>query len=92
LQRIDRLASRLLNGASTCENETERDNMETPITAETAEIQVESATYQAAVCPRCGTKFYPAESLEAHMDRHQLRDLFLEGELKKLQLAMGKMR
>ncbi|MGH7823650.1 MAG: C2H2-type zinc finger protein [Candidatus Binatia bacterium] len=66
--------------------------MEALIASETAEIQVESLIYRAAVCPRCGTKFYPAESLEAHMDRHQLRDLFLEGELKKLQLAMGKMR
>ncbi|HWO43122.1 MAG TPA: hypothetical protein VNO43_15075 [Candidatus Eisenbacteria bacterium] len=62
------------------------------IQVETAEIRVESLTYRAAVCPRCGTKFYPAETLDAHMDRHQLRDLFLEGELKKLQLAMGKMR
>jgi predicted nucleic-acid-binding Zn-ribbon protein len=86
------MAQRLLSAALRCENRTERDNMEAPITAEIAEIQVESLTYPAVVCPRCGTKFYPAETLDAHMDRHQLRDLFLEGELRKLQLAMGKMR
>jgi hypothetical protein len=68
------------------------EKVEAPFTPEISEIQVESATYPAAVCPRCGTKFYPAELLDAHMDRHQLRDLFLEGELRKLQLAMGKMR
>ena len=31
-------------------------------------------------------------SLDAHMDRHQIKDLYLEGELKRLQYAMGRMR
>jgi len=34
----------------------------------------------------------PAELLEAHMDRHQLKDMFLESELKKLQYSMNRMR
>jgi hypothetical protein len=35
---------------------------------------------------------FPAELLEAHMDRHQLKDMFLESELKKLQYSMNRMR
>jgi hypothetical protein len=66
--------------------------METTITLELSLIQYEDATYHAAVCHRCGTKIYPAEHLEAHLDRHQLKDLYLEGELKKLQFAMARMR
>ena len=33
-----------------------------------------------------------AELLEAHMDRHQLKDMYLESELKKLQYSMNRMR
>ena len=63
--------------------------METTIPLELSNIQYEDATYHAAVCHRCGTKIYPAEHLEAHLDRHQLKDLYLEGELKKLQFGHG---
>lgn len=56
------------------------------------DIHYEHGTYQAAVCHRCGAKMFPAELLEAHMDRHQLKDMFLESELKKLQYAMNRMR
>ena len=66
--------------------------METAIQTELHDIHCDSATYQAAVCHRCGTKIYPTELLEPHLDRHLLKDLFLEGELKKLQYAMGRMR
>jgi len=67
--------------------------METPIPLELSDIRYEDATYHAAVCHRCGTKIYPAEEqLEPHLDRHQLKDLYLEGELKKLQFAMARMR
>lgn len=66
--------------------------METPIPLEHSDIQYEDTTYRAAVCHRCGTKIYPAEQLEPHLDRHQLKDLYLEGELKKLQFAMARMR
>ena len=66
--------------------------METTLPLELIEIQCEDATYHAAVCHRCGTKIYPAEELEPHLDRHQLKDLYLEGELKKLQFAMARMR
>jgi ribosomal protein S27AE len=59
---------------------------------EAYDIHYENATYQAAVCHRCGAKMFPAELLEAHMDRHQLKDMFLESELKKLQYAMNRMR
>jgi hypothetical protein len=64
----------------------------TPLELELTNIHYEDATYHAAVCHRCGTKIYPAEHLEAHLDRHQLKDLYLEGELKKLQFAMARMR
>jgi hypothetical protein len=66
--------------------------METTVSNELSAIHYNEATYHAAVCQRCGTKIYPAEHLDAHMDRHQLKDLYLEGELKRLQYAMGRMR
>ena len=66
--------------------------MESSVETEFSDIQCDNSVYQAAVCHRCGTKIYPAELLEPHLDRHQLKDLYLEGELKKLQFAMGRMR
>jgi ribosomal protein S27AE len=71
---------------------TARDIMEAIVTNETYEIHHENMTYQAAVCHRCGAKMFPAELLEAHMDRHQLKDMYLESELKKLQYSMNRMR
>lgn len=55
-------------------------------------IQYEKSTFKAAVCHRCGAKMFPAELLEAHMDRHELKDMYLQGELKKLQYSMNRMR
>ena len=66
--------------------------METEIVDGSSAIHFNDATYHAAVCQRCGTKIYPAEQLEAHLDRHQLKDLYLKGELKRLQYALGRMR
>ena len=66
--------------------------METSVSNDSYEILHENATYQAVVCHRCNAKMFPAELLEAHMDRHQLKDMYLEGELKKLQYAMNRMR
>jgi hypothetical protein len=66
--------------------------MESEIVNELSDIHFDNATYHAAVCQRCGTKIYPAGLLDAHMDRHQLKDLYIEGELKRLQYAMGRMR
>jgi hypothetical protein len=66
--------------------------MESQMVSELSNIQYHDTTYHAAVCQRCGTKIYPAAQLDAHMDRHQLKDLYLEGELKRLQYAMGRMR
>jgi ribosomal protein S27AE len=71
---------------------TARDNMEVTVTNETYQIQHENVTYQAAICHRCGAKMFPVELLEAHMDRHQLKDMYLESELKKLQYSMNRMR
>jgi len=45
--------------------------METEIVDGSSAIHFNDATYHAAVCQRCGTKIYPAEQLEAHLDRHQ---------------------
>ena len=56
------------------------------------DIRYENATYQAAVCHRCGAKMFPVELLEAHIQRHELKDMFLDSELKKLQYAMNRMR
>jgi len=66
--------------------------METSIASEFSDIHCDNETYHAAVCHRCGSKIYPAELLEPHLDRHQIKDLYIEGELKRLQFAMGRMR
>jgi len=66
--------------------------MEASINPEISDIHCDNGIYQAAVCHRCATKIYPPQLLEAHLDRHQIKDLFLEGELKRLQYAMGRMR
>ncbi|HEV8344683.1 MAG TPA: hypothetical protein VGR30_20175 [Candidatus Binatia bacterium] len=66
--------------------------METPISNVFVDIHVDNQTYRAAMCPRCGTKIYPANLLQAHLERHRRRDLALEEELRKLQLVMGRMR
>jgi hypothetical protein len=87
------LACQLLrDDESGCKKKTERDNMETVPSSEISNIHYDDAVYHAAVCHRCGTKIYPVALLEAHLDRHQLKDLYLEGELKKLQFAMARMR
>ncbi|MBM4264093.1 MAG: hypothetical protein FJ145_22060 [Deltaproteobacteria bacterium] len=67
-------------------------NLEMPTNFQVSDIHFDNEIFAAAVCHRCGTKIYPAHSLEAHLDRHQLKDLYLEGELKRLQYAMGRMR
>ncbi len=66
--------------------------MEALESANNSNIHFNDIVYQAAVCHRCGTKIYPVELLDAHLDRHQVKDLYLEGELKRLQYAMGRMR
>jgi len=66
--------------------------MESAIDQEFTDIQYEKDTFHAVVCHRCGAKMFPAELLEAHMDRHELKDMYLQGELKKLQYAMNRMR
>jgi predicted nucleic-acid-binding Zn-ribbon protein len=78
--------------------EREKQNMETSsaasptsATSETA-INFDNNIFDAVLCHRCGTKIYPAQQMEAHLDRHVIKDMFLEGELKKLQYSMGRMR
>lgn len=67
--------------------------METAIiNSDSYAIRFEAEIFNAAVCARCGAKMFPTELLEAHMDRHELKDLFLQSELKKLQFAMNRMR
>jgi predicted nucleic-acid-binding Zn-ribbon protein len=78
--------------------EQEKRNMETSsatsVTSATSEtaINFDSNIFHAVLCHRCGTKIYPAQQMEAHLDRHVIKDMFLEGELKKLQYSMGRMR
>jgi uncharacterized OB-fold protein len=66
--------------------------METSIGTSESAINFDNNVFHAALCHRCGTKIYPPKQMEAHLDRHQLKDMFLEGELKKLQYSMGRMR
>jgi hypothetical protein len=66
--------------------------MESLNSTDSHDIQFEQETFHAAVCNRCGARMFPTELLEAHMDRHELKDLFLQSELKKLQFAMNRMR
>jgi hypothetical protein len=66
--------------------------MESATTNEAYEIRFDNDTFNAAVCHRCGAKMFPAELLEAHMDRHELKDMYLQGELKKLQYSLNRMR
>jgi hypothetical protein len=66
--------------------------METTISGDSYDIHYENEIYHAAVCDRCGAKMFPPELLEAHRDRHELKDLYLQSELKKLQYSMNRMR
>ena len=66
--------------------------MESLAGTESYDIQYEKEIFRAAVCNRCGARMFPAELLEAHMDRHELKDMYLQSELKKLQFAMNRMR
>lgn len=66
--------------------------MELAISTDSYAIQYEKETFHAAICQRCGAKMFPAELLEAHLDRHELKDMYLQSELKKLQFAMNRMR
>ena len=86
------LAQVLLRRVIVLQKRTERDNMETLESVANSNIHFHDVDYQAVVCHRCGTKIYPIELLDAHLDRHQVKDLYLEGELKRLQYAMGRMR
>lgn len=56
------------------------------------EIHVEKEIIRAAMCQRCGAKIHPPKLLRLHLHYHQAKDLFVAGELKKLQAAMGKMK
>jgi hypothetical protein len=66
--------------------------LETSASHVLTEIRVHNQTKRAAVCDRCGAKFYPPSLLDVHLDHHRTRDLFLEGEVKKLQATMGRMK
>ena len=55
-------------------------------------ILVAGVSYPCVVCPTCRGKVYPVSSLQAHTAHHQLKKLYLDGQLKKLQHYMGRMR
>jgi hypothetical protein len=71
---------------------TEREKMETAVSSDSYATRFDKETFDAAVCIRCGAKMFPTELLEAHMDRHELKDMYLQSELKKLQYSMNRMR
>ena len=66
--------------------------MEIATIDESYDIRFDNETFSAAACLRCGAKMFPVELLEAHMDRHELKDMYLQSELKKLQYSMNRMR
>lgn len=66
--------------------------METEVSSDSYAIRFDKEIFDAAVCIRCGAKMFPTELLEAHMDRHELKDMYLQSELKKLQYSMNRMR
>ncbi len=66
--------------------------MKTPIKNEVVDLSVGNKMVQAVICPSCGTKIYPAEVLEVHMQQHQRKENTLQEELRKLQAAMVRMR
>ena len=66
--------------------------MESMISASSYAIHYENDTFHAVVCSRCGAKMFPVDLLEAQMDRHELKDIYLQSELKKLQYSMNRMR
>jgi hypothetical protein len=92
LSAASKLAYRLLLPFEPRVFDTEREPMEAVANVDSYDIQFEKETFHAAVCNRCGARMFPAELLEAHMDRHELKDLYLQSELKKLQFAMNRMR
>ena len=77
--------------SETSETNATSETSATSATSETA-INFDSNIFHAVLCHRCGTKIYPAQQMEAHLDRHVIKDMFLEGELKNLQYSMGRMR
>lgn len=66
--------------------------MDNPVSNVFIDINVDNETIRAAVCQRCGAKIHPPRLLRLHLDYHQVKDMFLVGELKKLQSAMAKMK
>ncbi len=66
--------------------------MKTPINSVLVDLYVGNTMLQAVLCPRCGTKIYPAELIKFHIRHHQDREETLEEELRKLHAAMGRMR
>lgn len=66
--------------------------METPVSNVFIDIQVENETLRAVICQRCGTKIYPPRLLKSHIHYHRAKENFLEEEMRKLQLVMGRIR
>jgi hypothetical protein len=86
------LAYRLLKPRALLQTIDSEGQMESTAGQEISDIHYDKNTFQAAVCHRCGAKMFPTDLLEAHMDRHELKDMYLQSELKKLQYAMNRMR
>jgi len=55
-------------------------------------ILVAGISYPCAICPTCHAKVYPRSSLQAHTSLHTVKNLYLKGQLRKLQHYMGRMR
>ena len=60
--------------------------------SDTKTISIDQTDLRAAKCERCGTKIYPASLLDAHIERHEQRERWLNAELRKLQHTFSHMR
>ena len=66
--------------------------METQVSNLFIDIHVENTLLRAALCQQCGAKIYPAGLLQLHFKYHENKRRLLEEELKKVQIAMGRIR
>lgn len=56
--------------------------------AQATEIVRDGQIFPAVVCPQCGGRVWPPESLEGHTDRHELRALLMKSQMLPLQKMM----
>jgi methionyl-tRNA synthetase len=66
--------------------------MQPALRSESKSISIESRSYQAARCEKCGAKMFPTTLLKPHLTLHRRKQRWFMTELKKLQDTMTRMR